>query len=171
MNVLGGDAEDRDSAARFDIAKDQWGNVIRVQIHFNEAIHRTRQLTATAVLAAYGGALAYFASNSFKFLLIPYTGIVVHFATPLVFFAWCFLFVGYILDRHYYYRMLIAAVETAIDAEKLYDLPIKLSTRLSISVKPHQAKRNIAIFYWMAVFVGIVIIISINFLTVLGASP
>ncbi|WP_150129694.1 hypothetical protein [Bosea sp. RAC05] len=152
------------------MAKEQWGNVLRVQIHFNEAIHRTRQLTATAVLAAYGAALAYFASNTFKFLVVPSTGITMHFATPLVILAWIFLFVGYMIDRHYYFRMLVAAVDEAAQAEQKYDFPIKLSTRLSTAVKPRQAKRTIAIFYGSAVFIGFAIIWAINHLTVLGVS-
>jgi hypothetical protein len=170
LGEIDGGADDRNSAARYDVAKDQWGNVLRVQIHFNEAIHRTRQLTATAVLAAYGGALAYFASNSFKFLVIPCAGISVHFSTPLVILAWIFLFVGYMLDRHYYYRMLIAAVDEAMAAEQEFNFPIKLATRLSRAVKPHQAKRTIAIFYFSAVAIGIVIIWAVNRLTVLGVS-
>lgn len=164
------EASDANSASRFDIAKDQWGNVIRVQIHFNEAIQRTRQLTATAVLATYGASLAYFSSKTFNFLVVPYTGVAVHFATPLVVLAWVFLFVGYMLDRHYYFRMLVAAVDEAAQAEQKFDFPIKLSTRLLTAVKPRQAKRTIAIFYGSAVLIGVVIIWAINRLTVLGVS-
>jgi hypothetical protein len=42
--------DDSDGALRV-IARDPWSDVIRTQIHFNEIIHRTRQLTATIVIA------------------------------------------------------------------------------------------------------------------------
>lgn len=162
--------DDQATAARYDVAKDQWATVIRVQIHFNEAIHRTRQLTATAVLATYGAALAYFASNSSKFLVAPYTGVAIHYSTPLVLLAFIFLFVGYMLDRHYYFRLLLSSVNAAMEAEKNFNLPIKLSTHLSGAVKPHQARRTIAIFYWSAVAVGLFIIWAVNTLAVLGSA-
>lgn len=169
MTMLGEDAEERPSGSRYDVAKDQWGNVIRVQIHFNEAIHRTRQLTATAVLLIYGAALAYFASNSFKFLVVPWWGISIHFATPLVLLAFIFIIIGYILDRHYYFKMLEMAVIVAMDAERDFDLPIKLSTGLSQAVKPGWAKFTIALFYFSAAAVGGLIIWAVNVLTVFGA--
>jgi hypothetical protein len=42
------------SASSKDIARDQWTNFVRTQIHLNEVIHRTRQLTVTVVAAAFG---------------------------------------------------------------------------------------------------------------------
>lgn len=71
LDSVGDASEEQMTASRYDVAKDQWSSVIRVQIHFNEAIQRTRQLTATAVVAAYGATLAYFVANSSRLLFVP----------------------------------------------------------------------------------------------------
>ncbi|CAN7340792.1 hypothetical protein [Bosea sp. LjRoot237] len=157
------------TASRYDVAKDQWSSVIRVQIHFNEAIQRTRQLTATAVVAAYGATLAYFVANSSRLLFVPWIRMEVHIASPLIILAFVFLLVGYILDRFYYFRMLMAAVKAAADAETEFDLPIKLSSNIMKRVKPYQADFLIAVFYLSAVGVGVFILWAINSLTVLNA--
>jgi hypothetical protein len=52
------------SASSKDVARDQWSSVVRTQTRFNEIIHRTRQLTMTAVAAAFGAAFASFATKS-----------------------------------------------------------------------------------------------------------
>src|SRR3712207_1436446 len=111
------------SAARYDVAKDQWGSVIRAQIHFNEAIQRTRQLTATIVLATFGASAAFFATHPHT-LVVGFLGLPpVHVTTPVIILGLLFLGVGYLTDHRYYYRMLVAAVQVGEAIERDYGLP------------------------------------------------
>ncbi|MCJ2018632.1 hypothetical protein MKK84_14495 [Methylobacterium sp. E-065] len=153
--------------AKNDVAKDQWANVIRVQIHFNELIQRVRQLTSTLTIAAFGSAAAFFGSH-------PHTAINVdthvkfsmHVSTLLIIAGFMFLFVGYLTDRQYYFKLLLASVQVGMDLEKDHQLPAQLTTKLSAAVSPRVAKFTVTLFYISALLVGIALIWLVNFATI-----
>lgn len=161
-----------DLTAKSDMAKDQWGNVIRVQIHFNELISRTRQLTATVVLATYGSAVAFFSAHPHTMWNIGTKCIkMVHVSTPVVILGMLFLAVGFFTDRLYYFRLLIAAVEVGESIEKTKDLPVKLSVHLSRAVNRRHAAFTVWLFYGVATLVGLALIWFVNRAAIVGIDP
>jgi hypothetical protein len=103
--------DDGPSTSSKDVARDQWSNVVRTQIHFNEIIHRTRQLTVTVVAAAFGAAIAAFAAKPAGHLTFEAFNLSVPIAPPLVFLGWIFLLIGFLMDRLYYYKLLLALLQ------------------------------------------------------------
>jgi hypothetical protein len=145
------------SASSKDVARDQWSSVVRTQIHFNEIIHRTRQLTMTAVAAAFGAAFASFATKTPTNLTIEAFQLSVPSATLLVVLGWTFLLIGYLMDRVYYYKLLLSAVAVGEELENTYDLPAKLTTALSKKVSRRRANIVIHLFYAGAFLAGLVL--------------
>jgi len=141
------------SASSKDVARDQWSSVVRTQTRFNEIIHRTRQLTMTAVAAAFGAAFASFATKSAN-LTIEAFQLTVPSATLLVVLGWTFLLIGYLMDRLYYYPLLLSAVVVGEDLENTYDLPAKLTTALSKKVTRRRANIVVQLFYIVAFSLG-----------------
>jgi hypothetical protein len=142
--VRGNKMADGGFAAKYEVPKDQWGNIIRVQIHFNELIHRTRQLTATVVLATYGASAAFFASHPKAMWEL---GIIqVHITTPLIILGFAFILVGLFTDRGYYFDLLLASVKAGEDIEKEFDLPAKLTLALSEAIDRRKAKITVYAF-------------------------
>jgi len=150
------------SASSKDVARDQWSSVVRTQTRFNEIIHRTRQLTMTAVAAAFGAAFASFATKSAN-LTIEAFQLTVPSATLLVVLGWTFLLIGYLMDRLYYYPLLLSAVVVGEDLENTYDLPAKLTTALSKKVTRRRANIVVQLFYIGAFLVGLIILLALTF--------
>ncbi|MCJ2102693.1 hypothetical protein [Methylobacterium sp. E-046] len=158
--------------AKNDVPKDQWANVIRVQIHFNELIQRVRQLTSTLTIAAFGSGAAFFASHpNTKINVDSYVSFSFHVSTMLILAGFMFLLVGYLTDRHYYFKLLIASVAVATELERDYNLPGKLTTRLSHAVSPTAAKLTVSLFYIAAFLVGAALIWIVNFATISNLAP
>ena len=159
---------DPDLTAKADMAKDQWANIIRVQIHFNELIHRTRQVTATVVLATYGSAAAFFASHPTAMWNIKSLGASFHVVSPIILLGILFLLVGWATDRKYYFKLLISSVEVGEEIERRFDFPAKLTIKLSSSVNRLHAKFTVYLFYFAALLAGILLFLFVNFSTVSG---
>jgi hypothetical protein len=147
-----------------DAAQEQWSDIVRTQIHFNEIVYRLRQSTATVVLAAFGAAIAGFVTKPNAHVLIG--GWSVQLSTPIVVVGLFFLLVGFVLDRFYYYKLLIAAVGVAEKVERSYDLPAKLSVALSAAVSRRHAWRMINVFYIGGLAIGGALILFLNYATV-----
>jgi hypothetical protein len=150
------------SASAKDIARDQWSNVVRTQIHFNEIIHRTRQLTVTVIAAAFGAAIASFAAKPAGHLTLEAFSVNVPIATPLVILGLIFLAVGFLMDRSYYYKLLLGAVEVGEHLETTYDLPAKLTITLSKAVSRRRANIIINLFYIGGLLIGGILLLVLT---------
>jgi hypothetical protein len=150
-------------SAKADLAKDQWGNVIRAQIHFNEMIQRARQLTGTVAIATFGSASAFFATHPTTLVDLKVARLPpVHITTPLIALGLVFLLIGFLTDRLYYYRLLVGSVEVGEKLEQAYSLPAKLSTHLSTRVGRRHATVMIGSFYVVGAIVGVALIWFVN---------
>jgi hypothetical protein len=146
-------------------ARAQWVEINRTLTHFNEIIHRTRQLTATVVLAAFGAALAAFSAQpTFKIPLVSWLP-PLHVATVIIMLGLILLAVGYAIDRGYYFKLLLAAVGVAERLEQEYKLPAKLTLELSESVSRKRARITILSFYGAGVLIGLLLALFINYAT------
>jgi hypothetical protein len=127
-------------------ALSQWVEVNRTLTHFNDIIQKTRQLTATVVLAADGAALAAFSSNNYAL------------SVAIILLGFLALFVGYTIDKNYYFKLLLAAVRVSEELEKKYDFPAKLTMRLSKEVQQSNAETIVIRFYQSGIVIGVVLI-------------
>jgi hypothetical protein len=143
-------------------ARSQWLEVNRTLTHFNDIIHRTRQLTATVVLAAYGAALASF--NARPELKVELASCIppLHAASVIVFLGIIALAVGCAIDRGYYFRLLISAVELAERLETDFELPAKLTVKLTNTVSRIHATTVVISFYVTGLVIGVFLIWFLN---------
>jgi len=117
----------------------------------------------TAVAAAFGAAFASFATKSPTHLTIEAFQLSVPSAILLIFLGWTFLLIGYLMDRMYYYKLLLSAVAVGEDLENAYDLPAKLTTALSKKVTRLRANVVVHLFYGGAFLVGLIILLALLF--------
>jgi hypothetical protein len=125
----------------------------------NEIIHRTRQLTVPVVAAAFGAAIAAFAAKPAGHLTFEAFNLSVPIAPPLVFLGWIFLLIGFLMDRLYYYKLLLAAVAVGEQLERTYDLPAKLTLTLSKAVSRRHAGTVVNLFYIGGFIIGCILLI------------
>ena len=129
-------------------------------------IHRTRQVTATVVLATYGSAAAFFASHPTAMWSIRSLGASLHVVSPIILLGILFLLVGWATDRKYYFKLLISSVEVGEkEIERRFDFPAKLTIKLSSSVNRLHAKFTVYLFYFAALSAGILLFLFVNFST------
>jgi hypothetical protein len=166
--------DDDSSAARGstelakDVARAQWSDVNRTIIHFNEIIHRTRQLTATVVLASFGAALASFTAKPSLRVHLAACLPDMHVATPIILLGMLSLGVGFALDRRYYTRLLLGSVQVAQALELDFDLPAKLTVALGKVVPPTHAVTMLRMFYLTGLVIGIFLMWFVNVATEVG---
>ena len=127
-------------------ALSQWVEVNRTLTHFNDIIQKTRQLTATVVLAADGAALAAFSADKFPL------------SVAIVLLGFLALYIGYSIDKNYYFKLLLTAVRVSEELEKKYDLPAKLTIRLSKEVQQSNAESIVIRFYQSGILIGATLI-------------
>jgi hypothetical protein len=126
-----------------DIAN-HWATVIRVAMHFNEMLLSTRSTTATVMLALLGAAGLSVTHLDDKH---AYFGRI-HVGLLILGGGALFLLCIYLLDYHYYFRLLLSSVDVAERLEQqcpaqLPPLTIELAEHV-----PRDAARNYINFFY-----------------------
>jgi hypothetical protein len=119
-------------------------------------------LTVTVVAAAFGAALASFAAKTAGHFTIEAFSVSIPIAVPLVLLGLIFLAIGFLMDRFYYYKLLLAAVEVGEYLETRYDLPAKLTITLSKAVSRRHANTIIYLFYIGGLLIGGVLLLVLT---------
>ena len=97
---------------------EQWKTVISVQMHFNDMIAKIRQVAATV---GFGGT-AYIITKSSDNFEIAFSIYIIEFTNKSILFIALFIFIISILlvDRFYYFKMLISSVDLAKAQEEKF---------------------------------------------------
>jgi hypothetical protein len=146
---------------------EQWKTIIAVQMHFNDMIIRTRTLGVTVVVAVYGAAAA--SIGQYPKQYIEVLGNAFHISILGILLGILLLASVFIIDKFYYYKLLIGTVEKAEQLEhELNPIEIKGKTQsagitifLTEKVSRRMANIIIIIFYGLAFAFGIMFLLYI----------
>ena len=136
---------------------EQWKTVISVQMHFNEMISRIRQVAATV---GFGGT-AYILSKPNDSLEVMFSLNSIGFTNKSMLFISLLIFIISIglLDRFYFFKMLVSSVDIAKKTEFDFDLPVKLTTSISRNTTKNQAVLPVYFLYSCIVVLNLVFFI------------
>ena len=146
---------------------EQWKTIIGVQMHFNDMIIRTRTLGVTVVVAVYGAAAASIGQFPRQFIIV--CGKEFHISILGVLLGLLLLTSVFIIDKFYYYKLLIASVEKAEHIEQLlgnYEVKGReesggITSYLTEKMSRRKANLIIFIFYGLAFVFGTLFLIYI----------
>lgn len=118
------------SAERLALVVDVWKYIVSVQMHFNDMEMKVRNLYFTIVAAAMGliGVLAG------KRIDILWPGVTISLSLVVILAIIPISLLFYFMDRHWYHRFLLGAVDQCVEIEKQYSayLPeIQLGSKIS----------------------------------------
>ena len=137
-------------------------------MHFNEMIMRARTTGVSVVMAVYGAAALAIGQYPERFLKI--LGFQFHVSTAIIIFGISLLAGIFCIDKFYYYRLLLGAVERGEQIDKAFqDLtlcgtkPFGLTTAIIKKVSRRRAKVCLIIFYGIPCIVGVVSLIYLFF--------
>ena len=117
---------------RLKIVVDVWKHIVSVQMHFNDIEMKIRNLYFT-ILAAAIGAVGFVQGKQIE---IPDLNVKISLAMLVLFAVVPISALFYLIDRHWYHRLLKASVEQAGEIEKKYavELPeIQLGSKISVA--------------------------------------
>jgi len=147
---------------------EEWKTVIQTQMHFNEMIMRLRGMGVGVVTGIFGAA-AY--SLQFERLNLHFGKYNIHAAAPIVFFGITLLIAVFILDYHYYFKLLMGAVKRGEELDKYFKERspelLGMTTLISESIPEAKARSLLLAFYGIPLLIGLVFILLI----LLGHAP
>lgn len=143
-----------------------WQVTVDVQKHFNDLEMKSRNFGITILSAAYAGAgIAFFNLYSFGVGLlggVPVHSLIIGIATIVWLLIW-------VMDRHWYHRLLVGAVKAGMDLEaKLQSSGLPLAKMTHEISKASQfrflgrkilARSRIDVFYWTIVVLNVGLIV------------
>jgi len=140
----------------------RWRAVIDTQMHFNDMLLRTRSIGLSTVAAVYSAAIVSRAARSQGVVL---SGLPVNVGSALLIFGIMLLGALLVLDRFYYYRMLVAAVQYGEEIERESGSPeqpieLGLTRRISASVTVSSSSMALWLLYIIPMVAGIVLLFS-----------
>ena len=136
----------------------RWRGVIDTQMHFNDMLMRTRSIGLSMVIAVYGAAIV--SAGQFPDSSVTFVQLRLHVAVGIFAVGMLLLLSLFLLDRLYYFPMLIAAVELGEEIEResgcaAQPIELKLTQRVSASVSRRTAKFVLLLFYAVPFVVGL----------------
>ena len=136
----------------------RWRAVIDTQMHFNDMLMRTRSIGLSMVIAVYGAAIV--SAGQFPDSSVTFVELRLHVAVGIFAVGMLLLLSLFLLDRFYYYRMLLAVVEHTEEIERESGSPeqpieLRLTQRISASVSRRMAKFVLLVFYAVPFLVGL----------------
>jgi hypothetical protein len=127
-------------------------------MHFNDMLLRTRSIGLSMVIAVYGAAIV--SAGQFPDSSVTFVDHRLHVGVGIFAVGMLLLVALFLLDRCYYYPMLLAAVELAEEIEResgsaVQPIELKLTQRISASVSRPMAKFVLLVFYAVPFLVGL----------------
>ncbi len=143
---------------------EEWKIVIKTQMHFNDMIMKVRTATISFVVGVFGAA-AYILQYDIPLKILGHT---IHAAAMVIITGIAMLSVMFVIDYHYYFKMLIGAVKVGYQFEEEFKqigrthkfFTLSSSIRDSIG-KSGRSKYYVIIFYSVIIFAGLVFLISV----------
>ena len=136
----------------------RWRAVIDTQMHFNDMLMRTRSIGLSMVIAVYGAAIV--SAGQYPDSSVKFVDLRLHVAVGIFAVGMLLLLSLFLLDRCYYYRMLLAAVEHGEELERESGTPaqpieLRLTQRISASVSRPMGTFVLLVFYAVPFLVGL----------------
>ena len=136
----------------------RWRGVVDTQMHFNDMLMRTRSIGLSMVIAVYGAAIV--SAGQFPDSSVTFVDLRLHVAVGIFAVGMLLLVSLFLLDRFYYFPMLLATVELAEEIEREsgsaeQPIELKLTRRVSASVSRPMAKFVLLVFYAVPFLVGL----------------
>ena len=136
----------------------RWRGVIDTQMHFNDMLMRTRSIGLSMVIAVYGAAIV--SAGQFPDSSVRFVDLRLHVAVGIFAVGMLLLLSLFLLDRCYYFPMLLATVELGEEIEResgsaAQPIELKLTQRVSATVSRTRAKVALLIFYAVPFLVGL----------------
>jgi len=146
----------------------RWRAVIDTQMHFNDMLMRTRSIGLSMVIAVYGAAIV--SAGQFPDSTVTFLGHRLHVGVGIFAVGMLLLVSLFLLDRCYYYRMLLAAVEHAEEIEResgsaAQPIELRLTRRISGSVSRPMSSLVLFMFYAVPFVIGLLFITGLIALT------
>lgn len=158
------DKKTSDGNEEIKIILEEWKTVINTQMHFNEMIMRARTTGVSVVVAVYGAAALAYGQYPERFITMGNIGF--HVSTAIIVFGLLLLIGIFCIDRFYYFRLLLGAVERGEEIDKAFNNRIiggttifGLSTSISKKVTRTRATICLVVFYGLPSLMGIVSLI------------
>lgn len=146
------------------IILEEWKTVIKTQMHFNEMIMRARTTGISVVVAVYGAAALAYGQYPARFITMG--NVEFHVSTAIIIFGLLLLIGIFCIDRFYYFRLLLGAVERGEEIDKAFNDRIiggtkifGLSTAISNKVSRKRATICLVVFYGLPSLMGIISLI------------
>lgn len=139
-----------------------WEVAINTQMHFNDLLIKMRTTVISIILAVFGTAVIALKDINFKAQIfncqVP-VGIIV------LVIGLVFLFAQFLLDRFYYFRLLLGAVNFTRSLDKKYKDAqlLGLTESITKSMPQWQASLILFIYYLIPFILGILAIYIIQF--------
>src|SRR5215470_7344913 len=135
----------------------RWRAVVDTQMHFNDMLMRTRSIGLSMVIAVYGAAIV--SAGQFPNSTVTFAGHRLHVGVGIFAVGMLLLVSLFLLDRCYYYRMLLATVEHAEEIEResgsaAQPIELKLTQRISGSVSRPMSSLVLFAFYAVPFLIG-----------------
>jgi hypothetical protein len=136
----------------------RWRALIDTQMHFNDMLMRTRSIGLSMVIAVYGAAIV--SAGQFPDSSVTFVDLRLHVAVGIFAVGMLLLLSLFLLDRFYYYRMLLAVVEHTEEIEResgtsVQPIELKLTQRISASVSRPMASFVLLVFYAVPFLIGL----------------
>ncbi|HJY78067.1 MAG TPA: hypothetical protein VKE95_15630 [Burkholderiales bacterium] len=136
----------------------RWRAVIDTQMHFNDMLMRTRSIGLSMVIAVYGAAIV--SAGQYPDSTVTFFAYRLHVGVGIFFVGMLLLVSLFLLDRCYYFRMLIATVELAEEIEResgsaMQPIELKLTQHVSASVSRRTASLVLWLFYAVPFLIGL----------------
>jgi hypothetical protein len=136
----------------------RWRGVIDTTMHFNDMLMRTRSIGLSMVIAVYGAAIV--SAGQYPDSTVTFFTYRLHVGVGIFAVGMLLLISLFLLDRWYYFPMLLASVDLAEEIEResgsaAQPIELKLTQRVSASASRRMAKFVLLLFYAVPFLVGL----------------
>jgi hypothetical protein len=159
--------EEAKRIAELNLLMTEWKTVVKTQMHFNDMIMRARATGISVVMAVYGA--AGFTVGKFPGQYLGLDGIRFHASIPIIIFGLSLLMAIYILDRKYYFRLLLGSVKRGLEIDTAYRQEQVAGTRLfgmttliTSEVSQEQAEHYLNGFYLIPMVLGVLFLVYMS---------
>lgn len=136
----------------------RWRAVVDAQMHFNDMLMRTRSIGLSMVIAVYGAAIV--SAGQYPDSSVTFFDYRLHVGVGIFAVGMLLLVSLFLLDRCYYFPMLLATVDLGEEIEResgsaAQPIELKLTQHISASVSRPRASFVLLVFYAVPFLVGL----------------
>lgn len=138
-----------------------WKEAIETQRHFNDLLIKMRTTVISIILAVFGGAAIVVREASWY---VNFLNCDLRLSAAVIALGVLFLIVQFMIDRFYYFPLLLGAVKYTATLGERVNIPELSGLTLSINkeVPETRASRVLAFYYFIPIVLGILAIYFIQ---------